>query len=595
VTSSDQQAADWAVEAEDEERGWYIAEHCLALPGVEPATAYTAVVSGLDMFGREPPPFTVLFNSDGAPRHPGLQIQTVGQNLLLASTMHAPDETVDLRAYLVGVETEVSCTQPEGAEQLHRLTDVDDVPVGAAERNARQALPEFTQKRVSSFRVPEGATLLLCARWFPGESAPAWESEQATYESSVIVQTADRMLPRVELIGLEPRDERSVDLSWRVHTAEGMRCGELEWSTGDPLPSALCSPDAVAGGGADAEGGARLMDRGFSGDLVLRVDATLSSGETSETSYLLPAGAGACVGVCIAPPPQTYAVATIGGTATVRVSWETGRQNGGRSDWFVTPTVDRPVDYVAPDVPQLDDRAEWVFSEPEFLPFVTASIRLNVDRQVDWRFTTLQGSGEPGMGCGEPSRPVEASGTSVDDVITIRLPDVCLGGHYAGSLELTDEAGNVAIWDGVSRDTWWRLGAFLEVPRLEVDLRYRVDAFTTSDKYLQNFALDVNGSRHPIADDYGDGRCVRSDGIIRSAGTIEASLSATNSFGLALRIVDRRHTGAGADGCAGETEDSELDYATTTIPIRDLGGVDGVILDVPSMSGSRVQIWVTRR
>ena len=224
-------------------------------------------------FGREPPPYTVLFNSDGAPQHPGLQIQTVGQNLLLASTLHAPGETVDLRAYLVGVDTEVSCTQPEGAEQLHRLTDVDHVPVGAAERNARQALPEFTEKRVSSFRVPEGATLLLCGRWFPGEGAPAWESAQATFESSVIVQTADRMLPKVELIGFEPRDDRTIDLSWRVHTAEGMLCGNLDWSTGQSLPSALCAPAAVAGGGADAEDGTRLMDRGFSGDLVLRVDA----------------------------------------------------------------------------------------------------------------------------------------------------------------------------------------------------------------------------------------------------------------------------------------------------------------------------------
>ena len=591
LVSSDQQADDWSVEAHRETDGFYIAEHCLLLSDLEPATAYTAVVSGEDFFGRSPADHTVLFNSDGLPQHPALSIQTVGQNLLLASAPHAADEVVDVKSVLVDPGTPVSCTQPDDARYFGALSSVDHVAVGEPERQGLNITSDNTEKIVVSYRVPEGATVLLCARWFPAGDVPVWESAQATYESSLIIQSADRMLPQVELTGFTPRDDRSVDLDVRVDTAEGLLCGAADWSTGAALPSVLCDAAAVSTGGAGRDGG-RLFDRGFSGDLVLRMDGVLSSGETSETTYLLPMLEPPCAGVCVAPPTRTYSVATIGGTAQVRVSWVTGLQNG-RSEWTVTSTVSRPLDYVMPDRPQIDTTAGWEFGPLGFVPVVTAQLRLPVDRQVDWTLTsTAAYTGEPGMTCHDTPRPVAASGTSVDDVVRIRLEGLCLGSNHSLTLRLVDAAGNVAIWDAGTRDTWWGPAALLQVPSLDVTVRYRVDVYEAGYLYLQRFALNINAYDYPLRNDYADSsgaRCTRPDGRVKSEGEFSWTITAETSIGMNIRLVDRE-----GSGCAGRIDDSPFVPAITTATVQQLGSIDGVTFSTSDPSAT-LHVWMERR
>ncbi|MEO5920835.1 MAG: hypothetical protein ABIQ01_06800, partial [Pseudolysinimonas sp.] len=597
VTSSDAQIAAWEVEADDLDHGYYIAEHCLRLPGLDLDTPYTAVVSGVDTHGRVPPDFTFQFNSDGAPRHPELELQPVGQNLLLASAVHAADETVTTHSYLVPDGTAPSCSTAEtDATFLSPLTAVDHVAVGDSERLRLNVPAENTEKSVVSYRVPEGAILLVCARWFPGGDAPTWESDQADFESSAVVRSADRNLPQLDFTSFTPRDDRAVDLDIRVSTVEGTDCSHFAWSSADPTPFTLCDASSNAGGGADtseASGSVRLSDRGFSGDLVVRVDATLSSGETSETTYVLPAGGGSCVGICPLPAPSHYAVATIGGTMNLTENWVTGLQNGGATGWTISMVTAGPVENLTPIGPQLDRNADWEYSEPGFHSNLFASLDVRVDRPVDWEFTTYTGTTEPAMSCGEHPVPVEDSGRTDDGVIRIGLPQVCLGGQYVGILRLTDDAGNVSVYGppGTGSAGWWPAGIMF-APGLDVTIHYRVDAFSTSRTFVQHLGLGWGGSELPLTNDYAEpaGTRCSADGVVKSEGRFDDTLPATFSAGLAVLIVPQRSTSDGS--CAGQTLDVRTTPEFTMLTIEQLAEPDGVLIEGHSWT---VHIWAVAR
>jgi hypothetical protein len=598
ATNSDEQIADWMVEADDIDHGFWITELCVVMPDIVPGTPYTAVVSGGDIFGREAAPHTVLFHSDGAPQHPAVQLQTVGQNLLLASAAHRPDERVETMAYLIDDGSVLDCADP-GVGTLSPLTRVLDVAVGEAEQLRQNITDDNTLKDVRSYRVPEGATLQFCARWFPGDSAPEWESAQATHQSWAIVQSADRLLPVLTLVGFEPRDDRSVSVGFATNTAEGLRCDTLPWSSGMDFGQTLCGDWQLAGGGAGTDGD-RLFDRGFTGDLVVRTTAELSSGETSESTVVLPAGAGGCVGVCTAPDAQRFGISTIGGTAIVEQTWVTGLRNG-RTDWYIGTVESQPVDYVRPDTPQLDRSADWEYSEPTLSAYLSASIRIPVDRPVSWTFVQPHGdpTGETEIPCVDGVESFSLSGTSETvgsaEMVTIRLPQVCMGGSYTPILTLTDEAGNVSTWSiipGVAAN-WWGGAGLLTPPRAEVTVRYRVDVWDVGWRYLREYQL-IAGTTVSLTNDYADpegSRCTRDDGIIKSEGRFDNTVGPLTSLGLVYLSDHQRYSGG--DGCLAYASDEVAVPEVIQVPISELRNPDGVIL--VTSTGARVHIWVELR
>jgi hypothetical protein len=597
VSSSDAQIAAWGIESDDLDHGFYIAEQCLRLPGLEINTPYTAVVSGVDTHGRVPPDFTFQFNSDGAPHHPELELQPVGQNLLLASAPHAADETVTTHAYLVPSGTAPTCSTAEtDATTLNQLTAVDHVPLGDSDRLVLNVPAENTEKSVVSYRVPEGATLLVCARWFPGGDAPTWESDQANYESSAIARTGDRNLPQLEFTSFTPRDDRTVDLQIRVATVEGTACSRIPWGSGDTLPLTLCDASSNAGGGAETSetsDSVRLSDRGFSGDLVVRVDATFSSGETSETTYVLPAGSGSCVGVCPLPAATHWAIATIGGTMNLTESWVTGLQNGGAAGWTITNVASGAVEGLTSLAPQIDRNADWEYSAPGFNANVGARIDIRVDRPVDWQFLTYTGTPAAAMSCGAHPVPVQTSGRTDDGVIRIALPQVCLGGHYNGVLHLTDDAGHESVWGppGMTSTGFWP-ASIMSVPTLDATIRYRVDAQSTSQSYVQHLGLGWFGGERTLTNDHADpagSRCTE-DGLVISQGHFEDSLPASFTAGLALLMVPQQSTSDGH--CSGRTLDVLTTPEFTTLTIEQLGNADGVVLEGSNWT---VHIWADPR
>src|SRR5690606_19605329 len=87
--------------------------HCFTLPGIEPDTVYTAVVSGVDVMDRVSDPHTLRFNSAGAPVRPGAQITTVGENLVFVAAPHTRTQSAEARVLLVDDADAPTCAIPE--------------------------------------------------------------------------------------------------------------------------------------------------------------------------------------------------------------------------------------------------------------------------------------------------------------------------------------------------------------------------------------------------------------------------------------------------------------------------------------------------
>ena len=607
--ATEQQINDWQSEIDRPGDDWVASEQCITLPEVLPGVPYTAVVTGDDFLGRPAPAATVLFNSSGEPGHPTLQLRTVGQNLLIASAAHTPSEDVLFQAYMLPYDSgihDATCTPSfAGQEVFPQTTRAVDSPVDAASRLELNITDDNTLSDYVSYRVPEGASLLLCARWYPaGSGVPTWESAQANYESSSFIQTADRLLPKLVMTDFQARSRHGeglgVLLDMRVNTVEGIECASTQFDRDVSLPLTVCDPTALATGGATVDGD-RLADRGFTGDLVLRIDGQTIAppAETSETTVTLPAGAGSCVGRCADVAPQTFQVATIAGTATFVETWEQGRFNGSDRDWSIWPTVSNPIDYVQPDVPQIDTNAEWRYSGAVISSGVTtASLTLPVDRHVQWTLTT--GDGAIGaLNCAAtPARP-GASGESVGDVIHITLTSLCIGQDYSATLRLVDDAGQVAIWSVGSPTTRWIPNGVIFTPFLNVTVRYRADVVSNPDQYLQNYGIWIDGSVYPLTNSLASpagSRCIRSDGLIASEGHLDTALTSQIEVGLVLRLVPRRDVAPGADlGCGGYVVDEGVTPAVVaTVPVTDFVGPGGVELALPGGQGT-LHVWLDAR
>jgi hypothetical protein len=616
-TSADAEAA-WHEQVALGDEGFPIVQQCLTLPDIEPGTAYTALVMGTDIFDRRSPWHTTRFHSSGEPVHPGLQIATVGDNLVFASALGRDDETVDIRAVAVEPGTAPSCDAADTAAYSPLTQTV--VRAAPDEVAAVNAEPGFRNKSVVTYAIPEGSTTVVCARWFPAGDAPSWESAQQTFESAVVVQAPDRLGPLLRLEEVDTFTEQLDRLEFTVSSASGAYCGSATWfPESDPAPElTLCSPGGLATGGTTADGADRLSTRGFDGDLVVEVAAQLTSGDSSTTSYLIPAGDGACRGLCELPERAWYRVALADidqvtglcgtffgsdceppttrvavGTATLSLEWEQGDVNG-LTDWLVGPAADLPRDYVAPDHAQIDvDDADggWTLTDPSVAtPSSDATLEVAVDRPVDYRVTLTNAYGEGAeLGVASPGcrsgAPLEATGstTSLGGEHTLRasIPGLCLGVTYYAQLELTDESGRTTVWS-VDRETsasWWG-GSIVTAPRLLVDLVYdfRSQSFTRS--YLYVFEIEYN-NRNLNATDARSGRCL-ADGITESHGRVDGvSMYLDNQVTVELRITAARRWGD-ADAwdaeCLADPTDEPLDVVTFDVTHEQLLDPYGVVL-----------------
>ena len=254
VTSSDQQIADWAGRGRG--RG--------ARAGTSPSTACAARASNptpptprwspgstCSVASRRP---TRCSSTRTAPRSiPISQLQPVGQNLLLASTSHAPDETVDLRAYLVGVRHRRELHAAEGGESstAHRRRPCAGE---RAERNARQALPRVHREARQLVPGARGRDAAALRPLVPGRRCSRVGERAGHFESSVdrADRRPDAAQRRAHRVQPARRSHRRSLVARRIPPRA--RCARNSTGRqGRPAPvGTLCHPDSRGAGGVEA-------------------------------------------------------------------------------------------------------------------------------------------------------------------------------------------------------------------------------------------------------------------------------------------------------------------------------------------------------
>lgn len=564
--------------------------HCLTLPGVEADTVYTAVITGVDVLDRVMEPHTLRFHSAGAPVRPGAQISTVGENLVFVAAPHTRTQSAEARVVLVDHAVAPSCAIPEsGARSVAPLTDVTSETDAdtLAERNIR---PDYTQKRVQTFVLPEGSTALVCVRWYRAGSAPSWEREQPIFESSAIVQSPDRVLPsaRIDDIRGVADELESLDISFA--SAEGTSCGiPVRWQPAGErrLPVDLCGPGSLRSGGVRTSGD-RLFDVGFAGDLVVTFVAHFRDGAQSTTRSVLPAQDGGCRGTCEVPPRGHYVVRLEGaaGVVALSVGWEQGASNG-LAAWNVTPTVDVAPEYVVPEVPQFDLDARWTVRAPGARSSTTASFPLTVDRAVDYTMRLTLGAtpGKAAPACGREG-VLEASG-SVDAALRTATPvhmsGLCAGELYRAELELTDSAGHHVVWGFAERDAWWG-GGIVNVPGAPVTIAYSLHAQGFTHSHVSEARIQVGHAGIDLRDTIDE---CDADGVIQTRGTFSGTVGASNQVVVTLRL---QNSGAwSAEECHRNLDGVPAAVVSVVVGLDELlaGGVE---IATPEQFGMTVRL-----
>lgn len=572
-----------------------LARGCLVIPGLPAGTDYSARILHADIFDRLATSTIERFNTDGAPTRPGAQIAVLGDNFVFAGGLHRPGDTVDARAWLYDDVASASCSGAGSDGQVS--------PATAAETTVDQdflsrinALPEYTGKSVFTFRVPEGATVIVCLRWFPGGDAPSWEREQHDYESEVVLQSPDRILPVISLADLRVAGDHVAAIRTSASTAEGGSCGYFPtYRAGGELrlPATLCDEGALVEGGIRVDDDS-IHDVGFSGDILITSQTELVDGAESSASWLLPLSRSLCRGSCELPDTSWYTVRTYGESVdfaqtVIRVDWTQGRQNG-LLDWNVLPSADAEVGYASPSLPQLDTGTEVRVTVNEPLLRASADYLLEVDRPVTY---TARLRGESG---GEPclvdaALPTVRTGTASATLgANVGFAGLCLGRQYLLEIELTDTAtGLTALWGLVDRSTWWGNSLF-DVPGLDVTISYdwmaqgvARSAMTELDLTIERLDLEpVNGRGGPCT----------VDGIVSGSDSrVAATLSSSPRISFAVRL---RPSDDFAEGdCFGSLRPGDRHEIVTFVSLADLLEPEGVIIEVPE-ARARLHFWAYR-
>jgi|GEM_PF-2869731 len=586
--------------------------HCLTLNDLEPNTTYTAVVSGIDFDYRVHAPMTVRFNSGGAPTHPGVRIIPVGENLLWVSALHPPDQRVDIRVVVRTPTTISDCgyLDAPSREALWPLTDTE-VNASPDSQNFERAPETFTKKHIMTFAVPEGSTAQVCARWYEaGSDSTSWERVQPLFESAAVVQTPDRLVPKVllnEVSSLTTTLE-SVDVS--VSTERGRFCGSFTWTSTPSypeLPLWICDSTRNTGT-ASADSRGRFGDRGASNDLVLRITSSFRGTVDTERTAYIPAIDHGCRGVCLAPVDRSYRIslgttersaglcgASFGtctppteevsaGTILVTVRWSQGSMNG-RSDWNVTSTRDRAPEYVVPDEAQFDLTQRWRFSAPRYAshfatsgvgPYVTGQFRLDVDRPVDYTIRFTEGdSFSQALGCDNEGAPL-VTGGHADGPTEVVMPGVCLGTLYFAEIEIVEADGRREVWSVNDPAHYWGAATIRNVPEIAAMLAVDLRASSLPYSVLSNYSFIVNGQGF-ASDETRSGLCLDT-GELHYSEAREVRLGSTVEVSVTMRLrTAAAHSG---DDCS-DLGESDTKTVTAQVPLVDFYSHDGVTITAP--------------
>jgi hypothetical protein len=491
-----------------------IFQHCTKLTGLRPHSIYSVVATATDTYGRVSRLYTTTFDSDGPPTTPDLEVIPLNDNILYAS---APFDsrygTPLVRAWAVADGEPADCSNYAGAiAQLRPYQDQVIVPVSAEYLAAHHYDPNFRSRVSNIYSVPEGSTIVVCARTFPS-SGPSWDANNPIRQQFVALQTPDQVVPIVTLTRIDySRDTDPATVSIGASNSSGVTCSPdgvtQEWqypaaaqpgSTHEDPNRVICDPTAES---------AYAASQGFNNRIVITTRVQ-NGRESLASSYLLNLARYACTGNCALPPTLTFDVPLARtyisrsllscsnpfgcdyppmpdgstGTAHLTVSWVQGNISLART-WTRSELDSTLPDVVPPDYPQLD-----LDSYPR--PRLTAdgftgqmNYGLRVDRAADYT-VTLSGDCFPAGARTSHSGRVGAN-TGID----LFFSELCPGTVYSMTVDLIDADGHHAVYTATRLATDWHFlyGQFTVPQRtlnveMSIELRstgFHVDQWWTS-------------------------------------------------------------------------------------------------------------------
>lgn len=604
-------------------------QRCVVLPDLEPDTAYRAQIIGSTPAGLMRLSGTIAFNSAGEPTRPPAEFSTLGQNYVFARALHPEDQRVEFRAFITnppdgvfgGDESDVAC--PAGPSSLSAIAgQIYDVP--AAEVLELNAPSDHTKRTAYVFRVPEGANVTFCARWYPAEVGLAsWERNQPLFETSTSFGAPDRILPILTLDAGGPLPDIGRDIQLTVSTTEGVICGVTDLLVDGVVPRdnpVLCDPSVLATASA-RERDRRYWSQEFRGDLVLTTVLTKNDGATETNTALIPASRRNCFGECELPRPEVFGFfvgqpdfdcgsstpfslnrtpcVAIAGTEefelAVDLTWTQGYTNGNRS-WTQSEVVDGAADDdLFAFTPQMntDERFEFTEVDPVTLTG-SAELRLVTDRPVEYTVYVRNADGT-GACQVNPFGPVTSaiSGTSTGETV-VTIDSLCRGLIFEAEVYLRDPAtGTTAIWRADSTHTRWPgARSFFVIPGQSIqNLNYSweviespegldwVSAAFRAPRATDRFA---NSAWEP---------CTQESDPMRGEGAVDTVLGTTSQF--RFEFVGMRVARAESGTCGYFYGDysSNLSFTVDLFTLMTTGEQELVIRPLDGMT-VRVRVWI---
>lgn len=517
----------------------FVFQHCGLLTGLRPNTDYRlSAVAIDDELGRISVPVERSFNSAGQPTIPPLRAIPLNNSLLYVSAPnYGTANPPIIYAWTVAAGQPADCS---GFSTTHPSLQVVEaqtlVEVSPAYLHAHNYADGYNHEAVVVYDVPEGSTIVACARWY-NSTAPSWDHDTPTKQEFLVGMSPDTAAPVITLTHVDfAHSADASSVSMVASTQSGIECGR-----------AIFPPTAVSGGTLDIN--QTLCDVGASsswtaplgsgGNVVVSTNATRGSGVV-HASYVLPLSRYRCLGTCALPPTLTYSVPlptvrvgtgmcgtgfggdctpptseTALGTAEIQVTWNQGNVNG-LDHWVVgssdnTPAAAPPV----PDAPRFDigQYPSVTLSSDGWSG--TADFTIRTDRHVTYTASI-------GGDCFVGTAPIPATGQSSVPVgglssASVSFTGLCPGGNYLITVALVDDAGHRTV-AGSGRDAgtvWW--------PGSIVSLPVRMYAVTgslqiTTDSSLYKPWYVVGGHVSYTSDlysdsyvDFGTNRCFTRD------------------------------------------------------------------------------------
>lgn len=256
---------------------------------------------------------------------PPTAVFAVTADLVAVSVAHRAGERVSVLPNAVnGIEPQCDPVVTGYDLGAHPLPTVESVIDPAVIAGAGWD-ESFSSRTTFSFDIGEGLSMYLCAEVL------AANSSAPNYRAEALVQTADRLVPTVFVVGI-------TGLALPGWTIEGFLpggepCGAVRVPTVrtfTPITLPLSTPiilcDATDSTSSTPEGrGVLPFSRGDGSSITIA-----QSYSTRPAEYVsLDLGPSAvCTGVCVAPATSTrYAVVGTHGTAVIEVQWSQGSRN----------------------------------------------------------------------------------------------------------------------------------------------------------------------------------------------------------------------------------------------------------------------------